>query len=88
MKKLIILSIIYAVTLSTFSQNVFKQKNNLTINNSKMEKGIYAKINTTKGDILIKLEYEKVPKILFNIFPFLSNGIINISFEHLFESSG
>ncbi len=30
-------------------------------NNSKLEKGMYAKINTTKGEILIQLEHEKTP---------------------------
>ena len=30
-------------------------------NKSNLEDGMYAKINTTKGDILIKLEHEKTP---------------------------
>ena len=30
-------------------------------NNSNSEEGMYAKINTTKGEILIQLEYEKTP---------------------------
>ena len=66
MRKITILSILCAVTLSSFSQNTFKRfkkKENITNNNvkSNLENGMYVKINTTKGDILIQLEYEKTP---------------------------
>ena len=62
MKKITILSMLCAVTLSAFSQNIFNKKENTTNNNkSNLENGMYAKINTTKGDILIQLEHEKTP---------------------------
>ena len=63
MKKVTILSMLCAVTLSAFSQNIFNKKENTTNNNKKsnLENGMYAKINTTKGDILIQLEYKKTP---------------------------
>jgi hypothetical protein len=52
MKKITILSMLCAVTLSAFSQNIFNKKENTTNNNntSNLENGMYAKINTTKGD--------------------------------------
>ena len=62
MKKITILSMLCAVTLSAFSQNIFNKKENTTNNNkSNLENGMYAKINTTKGDILIQLEYKRTP---------------------------
>jgi len=61
MKKITILSMLCAVTLSAFSQNIFNKKENTTNNKSNLENGMYAKINTTKGDILIQLEHEKTP---------------------------
>ena len=72
MKKITILSMLCAITLSAFSQNIFNKKTN---NNKKsnMENGMYAKINTTKGNIIIKLEYEKTPLTVAN-FVALSEG--------------
>jgi FKBP-type peptidyl-prolyl cis-trans isomerase len=63
MKKITILSMLCALTLSAFSQNIFNKKENTTNNNKKsnLENGMYAKINTTKGDILIQLEYKRTP---------------------------
>ncbi len=63
MKKITILSMLCAVTLGAFSQNIFNKKENTTNNNKKsnLENGMYAKINTTKGDILIQLEYKRTP---------------------------
>ena len=72
MKKITILSMLCAITLGAFSQNIFNKKTN---NNKKsnMENGMYAKINTTKGNIIIKLEYEKTPLTVAN-FVALSEG--------------
>ena len=61
MKKITILSTLCAITLSAFSQNIFNKKENINNNKSNLENGMYAKINTTKGDILIQLEYVKTP---------------------------
>ena len=60
MKKTIILTILCAVSLSVFAQNIFKNKT-VKSNNPNINNGMYAKINTTKGDILLKLEYKKTP---------------------------
>lgn len=87
MKKMKILSVLCAVTLSisAFSQNIFKQKKNTKDNNLNIENGMYAKINTTKGDILIKLEYVKAPLTVAN-FVALAEG--SMSNPHKSEGEG
>ena len=82
MKKSLILLTTFALTLNVFSQNIFKQKTKK--NNLNMENGIYAQLNTSKGDILIKLEYKKAPLTVAN-FIGLSEGSIKNNKKNIGE---
>ena len=65
------------VTFSAFSQNIFKKEQVNNNTNSNLETGMYAKINTTKGDILIQLEYEKTPLTVANFVSLSEEKVVN-----------
>lgn len=73
MRNLLMTAMLFAGIMSSCNS-----QNNVTVNGEKveLEDGLYAKMNTTQGDILLKLQYEKTPMTVAN-FVGLAEGTID-----------
>jgi len=70
MKKIALLSLLFLTTISVFSQKAKKPK---------LEPGLYAEMTTSKGVILLQLEFEKTPLTVANFVGLAEGKIKNMA---------